>query len=167
MTIREKNYDLHFDIHASIVFQLGDSLITDVVQALTELIKNAYDADSTYANIIVETRNKLRDDPVYVDRVSKLIRNPPYLDAQGYIIIEDGGVGMDFETIKGGWLLISNLLKRDFKRRKATTQRGRTPLGDKGLGRLGVQRLGYNVEILTKAAASNVGYYVAFSWNDF
>ena len=30
----------HFDIHASVVFQLGESLISDVTQALVELIKN-------------------------------------------------------------------------------------------------------------------------------
>jgi len=36
----------HFDIHASVVFQLGESLITDSVQALVELVKNCYDADA-------------------------------------------------------------------------------------------------------------------------
>ena len=37
-----------FGIHSSIVFQLGEDLITDVVQALIELVKNSYDADADY-----------------------------------------------------------------------------------------------------------------------
>ena len=38
-----------FHVHTSVVFQLGESLISDVVQALVELVKNAYDADATFA----------------------------------------------------------------------------------------------------------------------
>jgi Histidine kinase-, DNA gyrase B-, and HSP90-like ATPase len=41
----------HFEIHASVVFQLGESLITNPVQALLELIKNSYDADATYCKV--------------------------------------------------------------------------------------------------------------------
>ena len=42
---------VHFEIHASVVFQLGESLITDSVQALTELVKNSYDADASYCKV--------------------------------------------------------------------------------------------------------------------
>jgi hypothetical protein len=35
----------HFEIDASVVFQLGASLITDATQALMELVKNSYGAD--------------------------------------------------------------------------------------------------------------------------
>lgn len=42
----------NFEIHASIVFQLGEDLISDEVQALVELIKNSYDACSQYAKDI-------------------------------------------------------------------------------------------------------------------
>ena len=48
-----------FDIHSSIVFQLGNELITDEAQALVELIKNCYDADSSYANVIIKTDSLL------------------------------------------------------------------------------------------------------------
>ncbi len=146
--------NLHFDIHASIVFQLGESLISDVVQALVELVKNAYDADATSTSVIVDTTHELAE-------------HSKYQGATGYITIEDNGIGMDQETIERGWLTISNLLKRDMKRKNQVTERGRTPLGDKGLGRLGGQRLGYNVEIFTRPENSNMEYYVAFSWRDF
>ncbi len=146
--------NLHFDIHASIVFQLGESLMSDVVQALVELVKNAYDADATFTNVTVDTTGKLAE-------------HSKYQGATGYITIEDNGIGMDKKTIELGWLTISNLLKRDMKRKNQVTERGRTPLGDKGLGRLGVQRLGFNVEIFTRPENSDVEYYVAFSWRDF
>lgn len=141
-------------MHTSVVFQLGESLISDVVQAMVELVKNAYDADATFTNVIVDTE-----------------QSPPsqssYPDAHGYILIEDDGSGMDYETIERGWLTISDSRKRQFKRENKLTVLGRTPLGDKGLGRLGTQRLGYNLEIFTRPEKSNVEYHVGFSWRDF
>ena len=144
-----------FGIHASIVFQLGEDLITDVVQALIELVKNSYDADADYARIVVSTEDK-NDFP-----------GTTYPEARGYIAVEDNGLGMNEDTIQKGWLTILNSLKRAMKRAAETTTRGRTPLGDKGLGRLGVQRLGYNIEIFTKPANEDVEYHVAWSWKDF
>lgn len=138
----------HFRIHASIVFQLGEDLITDVIQALVELVKNSYDADASYVKITVDTRSKVGD-------------------VQGIITVEDDGVGMDEQTIKRGWLTISNSLKRDMKRAGTLTPKGRTPLGDKGLGRLGVQRLGDNVQIFTATDVNKPGLSVTFSWTDF
>lgn len=151
---KQPEQNLHFDIHASVVFQLGERLISDVVQALVELVKNSYDADATFAQVVVNTNSTQAEDSTYKD-------------VNGYIIIEDNGNGMDLQTIERGWLTISNSMKRQMKEQKKTTLRGRTPLGDKGLGRLGVQRLGYNVEIFTRPEHSDIEYYVAFSWRDF
>jgi signal transduction histidine kinase len=146
--------DRHFDIDASIVFQLGEGLISDSVQALVELIKNCWDADSSFARITVNTKD-----------------NPPiqdcYFKKPGYILIEDDGTGMDENDIINGWLLISNSPKREQKARRQKTAKQRTPLGEKGLGRLGVQRLGDNIEILTEKPGANSRYHVGWSWNDF
>jgi signal transduction histidine kinase len=145
-----------FDIHPSIVFKLGEDLISDEVQALVELIKNAFDADADYAKITIETWKK--------NNIKETTRYPK---ANGFILIEDNGCGMDTKAIDQGWLTISNLLKREMKSKKKITNKGRTPLGDKGLGRLGAQRLGYNVEIFTKPENEEDEYHVAFSWRDF
>ncbi|MCK4764240.1 MAG: sensor histidine kinase [Candidatus Aminicenantes bacterium] len=145
----------YFDINASIVFQLGESLISDPVQALVELIKNAYDADSAYAKIEIQT-TKAND-----------IKNSRYPGAKGYIRIDDNGHGMNSTEIGAGWLTISNSLKRKMKELGKKTKKERTPLGDKGLGRLGAQRLGYNLEIFTKPENEEKEYHVAFSWKDF
>lgn len=145
----------HFDIDASIVFQLGEDLITDVVQALVELVKNSYDADATHAKVTVDTEGTVPDEGSF------------FPDARGYILIEDNGVGMDATTLRQGWLTISKSPKRALKAAGGTTQRGRTPLGDKGLGRLGVQRLGFNIEIFTQPKTEDCIYHVGWSWNDF
>jgi len=145
---------LHFDVHPSVVYQLGESLISDTVQALIELIKNCYDADATYAKITINTENNQK------------VPGAIYPAHNGRIIVEDDGFGMDEKTIKAGWLLISNRTKLTLKQAKRTTPRGRTPLGDKGLGRLGIQRLGENLDIFTKAEEGPT-YHLAFSWLDF
>jgi signal transduction histidine kinase len=148
------NEQLHFEVHPSVVYQLGESLISDAVQALIELVKNCYDADATYAKVIIDSQGIVE------------VENAKFPLEGGRIIVEDDGSGMTYEDIEAGWLIISNRKKRELKRAKKTTPGGRTPLGDKGLGRLGVQRLGENLEIFTKGKGDK-GYHFGFSWLDF
>jgi len=144
----------HFDINAAVVFRLGEELITDVVQALVELVKNSYDADATWVKVTIATR-------------AKNTWGRKYKDASGVILVEDDGDGMTRSAIQHGWLTIANSPKRERKARGKPTERGRTPIGDKGLGRLGVQRLARNVEIVTRPREEEGQFYVAFSWRDF
>lgn len=154
----EKNINdksLKFDVHPSVVYRLGDELITDINQALLELIKNSYDADASYVKVTVNSTEP-NSDP-----------DSEYPDSFGSISIEDDGTGMDLKTIIDGWLLVSNSGKREFKKQGRVTKRERTPLGDKGLGRLGAQRLGHNLEIITKTEEEHEQSKVSFSWKDF
>jgi signal transduction histidine kinase len=144
----------HFEVHPSVVYQLGESLISDAVQAMIELVKNAYDADATYAKVRIDTLG------------TQNVPNAVYPAKGGRIIVEDDGIGMDENTIRNGWLLISNRAKRTLKEEKRTTPGGRTPLGDKGLGRLGAQRLGDNIDIFTRVEGQSA-FHFAFSWLDF
>lgn len=144
-----------FDINASVVFRLGEELITDDVQALVELVKNSYDADATWVNVTIDTRGKNR-------------WGRDYADAAGAILVEDDGHGMDETTIRRGWLTIANSPKREAKAAGQVTRLGRTPIGDKGLGRLGSQRLARNVEIVTRPREDPATeHYIAFSWEEF
>lgn len=146
---------LHFDINSAVVFRLGEELITDVVQALMELVKNSYDADATWVKVTIDTR-------------AGNSWGRSYPTARGAILVEDNGHGMDQPTIERGWLTIANSPKREQKAAGRTTARGRTPIGDKGLGRLGSQRLAHNVEIITRPRSQpKTEHYVAFSWADF
>ena len=144
-----------FDINASVVFRLGEELITDIVQALVELVKNSYDADATWVNVTIDTRGKNQ-------------WREKYANATGTILVEDNGHGMDEQTIRRGWMTIANSPKREAKAAGQVTQLGRTPIGDKGLGRLGSQRLARNVEIVTRSREEpTTEHYIAFSWEDF
>ncbi len=150
----EKQTRAHFEVHPSVVYQLGESLITDAIQALIELVKNCYDADASYAKVTIDTHGVID------------VAGAIYPSQSGRILVEDDGHGMDLADVESGWLTISNRKKRELKHAKKTTPGGRTPLGDKGLGRLGVQRLGENLEIFTKSKAEQ-GYHFGFSWLDF
>jgi signal transduction histidine kinase len=122
--------------------QLGASLIADDLQCLVELIKNAYDADAKLVRVVIE--------------------------APDQIVVEDNGHGMDRERIIRGWLTISNSLKAEQKRRgELTSVHGRTPLGDKGLGRLSTQRLGNALRIESVAQDSDTLLTVEIDWSSF
>ena len=135
---------MFFEVHPSVLFKLGEDLIRDEGQALVELIKNSYDADAQKVRVFVDTDG-------FYDRSGKAL--PPGAHAEGALIgsirVEDDGSGMDAKAIHDGWLTISSSPKLDMKRNNVKTLRKRTPLGDKGLGRLGVQRLGQVVTLTT------------------
>jgi len=131
-----------FRVDASLMQQLGASLIADDLQCLVELIKNAYDADAQLVRVVIDAPDK--------------------------IIVEDNGHGMDRKTIRRGWLTISNSLKAEQKRRgELTPIHGRTPLGDKGLGRLSTQRLGNRLRIESVARGSDTLTTVDIDWSAF
>lgn len=143
-----------FDINPHVIRQLGAELVTDQVTALMELIKNSYDADANYVKVTIDTQNTLNSSEIF-NREHK-----------GYIIVDDDGFGMDRNTILQSWLVISYSKKRPIDGVKPKTPRGRTPLGDKGLGRLSTQRLADICEIFTKKNNGET-LHVGFNWNDF
>lgn len=73
--------NVRFDINPHIVRQLGGELVPDDITALMELVKNAYDADSPYVRININTKESYGDEKL------------KYPNNKGYIIIEDGGFG--------------------------------------------------------------------------
>lgn len=150
MSPRHRTATRHFQVHPSVLFRLGEDLISDDVQAIAELVKNSYDADGDWAVVRIVTT----DGP------------DEYPGDAGYIEIEDNGVGMDVEVIDRGWLTVSNSLKREMKASGNTTRKGRTPLGDKGLGRLGAQRLGHRLTIHTVPRGSDMMHSLSFDWRD-
>jgi len=143
--------DAQFRVHPSVVFKLGQDLITDEVQALAELVKNAYDADATHVIVRIHTDEAPEDHP----------------DDRGFIEVVDDGFGMNVDTFVSGWLTISNSMKRDMKAQGRTTKRGRTPMGDKGLGRLGAQRLGNRLSISSTPTGTSERNKLSFDWRDF
>lgn len=135
---------MHFEVHPSVLFKLGEDLITDDAQALVELIKNSYDADAKIVRVDIDTEGW------YGRRSGEPVEEPnePNSEAvKGRLSVTDDGTGMSIEAIRSGWLTVSYSKKREMKASGQQTPGKRTPLGDKGLGRLGVQRLGELVRL--------------------
>lgn len=164
--------DAFLSVHPSVVFKLGADLITDDVQAITELVKNSYDAGSKYCNVLVETRElvPLRPETATPDGAPVEEEH-----VQGFIRIQDGGSGMRRQDIVEGWLTVSASRKGALKARlKSSGSPDRTPLGDKGLGRLGAQRLGRSLVLRTvpelqpgEVRADAPAHQVTMVWHDF
>ncbi|MCW4463113.1 ATP-binding protein [Sphingomonas sp. BT-65] len=176
-------------VGAHVLVQLGSELVTDVEQALLECVKNAYDADSPGCRIKIQTEErghleesdssealyKFRDPAENVtvrfvtEDGSPLQRQPDppapivrRIEYQGRISIEDSGTGISFEDLSRSWLVISASIKRSGNDGpKSKTVLGRTPLGDKGLGRLGTMKLG---DILLVESATSPSGEIASAW---
>ncbi|UMY66448.1 MULTISPECIES: ATP-binding protein [unclassified Flavobacterium] len=139
----QKNF---FQPRARLLLQLGDKLIKNENIALLELIKNSYDADSRWCKV------KLRN----IDN-SKL----------GYIEVLDEGEGMDMEIIENVWLEPGSDYKAEIFQKKIRTKKyGRLPIGEKGIGRFGVHKLGNNIEVVSKREGKNE-VVVRIDWNEF
>lgn len=122
-----------FKTRARILNQLGEQLIKNEAIALLELIKNAYDADASECIVSMEKPENIEN---------------------GAITILDDGSGMDYETLAIAWLEVGTSFKNDLKTsgHKRSPKFGRISLGEKGIGRLGVHRLGREIEIISRKA---------------
>jgi signal transduction histidine kinase len=149
---------LGFDISPEVVFRLGDELITDELQALVELVKNSYDASARAAVVRVDSQEEVK-----IAGGAARAKEKPV----GWVEVGDDGDGMTQEQLEEGWLLISTPGKRTMKEKGETNRLGRTPLGDKGLGRLGVLRLGLQVEIRTRPRGVAEEHILRFTRHDF
>lgn len=121
----------HFRARTRLLAQLGEQLIKNQSIALQELIKNSYDADASFCLVIMENLES---------------------SDEGKITILDDGSGMDFQTLSEVWLEVGTSQKNDLKKSgvKRTHRFNRIPLGEKGIGRLGVHRLGSEIEIVSR-----------------
>ncbi|MFN0048372.1 MAG: ATP-binding protein [Cytophagales bacterium] len=151
----EKKDIPQFRISAAVVKQLGEELVSDELTAIMELVKNSYDADADWVKISINTT----DSPDIDDLAFK--------NTKGHIIIEDNGHGMNYDEIVSRWLFISVSHKREMKKSGNVTPKGRTPLGDKGLGRLSTQRLGHILEMYSGIEEENIWHHVGFDWRHF
>jgi len=120
---------LPFRPRARLLQLLGDQLIGTPRLAVFELVKNAYDADAESVSV---TLKGLRTD-------------------QPSIVVQDDGEGMTLETIRDIWLVPGHD-HRDLQRKALRrTRLNRLPLGEKGLGRFAVHKLGDRIELVTRA----------------
>lgn len=143
---KDKETPVRFKPRARLLLQLGDQLIKNESIALVELVKNSYDADANVVTIYMENV----DDP-----------------KNGVIIIEDDGYGMSADTVENVWLEPGSDFKtQKIKKLEVSPKYERLPIGEKGIGRFGVHKLGNIIEMTTKSADSKE-VYVKIDWTNF
>ena len=136
--------ELIFRVKPRLLFLLGDQLIRDANLAVFELVKNAYDADATHCSVVLEHAD-----------------NPSI----ARIEITDDGSGMTEEILRDAWMVIGT----DFRARQRSENLrsprfGRYPLGEKGLGRLSVHKLGRFIRLVTRQLRGEE-FIIEFDWD--
>lgn len=136
--------DLVFQVKPRILGLLGDQLIRDASLAVFELVKNAYDADATKCTVTLEHAMDQR---------------------KARIIVEDNGSGMTRPTIEHSWMVIAT----DFRTKQRANNRkspkfDRYPLGEKGLGRFSIHKLGHEIRMVTRTEGGPE-YVLEIKWD--
>lgn len=138
----ERRVTQAFKPRARLLQLLGDQLIGSSKLAVFELVKNAYDADASEVSITLGDLGT----------------------ADPWIVVEDDGVGMSLETIQNVWLVPGDdHREKDRARDQRSPKYHRLPLGEKGVGRFAVHKLGGRVRMTTRAAG-NRECQVAIDW---
>ena len=141
----DDNHILKWRFDVSTFRLIGRDLITDRVTALFELVKNCYDANALNVNVILENIGAGKKDSV--------------------IRIEDDGYGMSFEDIRDKWMVIGTSSKRSHP--YSPEPYHRKCVGEKGIGRFAVDKLGDYVSILTKKKGEKKWLQVDIDWTAY
>jgi signal transduction histidine kinase len=133
--------EVNIKVNARHIGQLGRELVTDYVTALTELVKNSYDADSEAVEVIFED----------------------ILSGQGKIIIADTGCGFTVDDIENKWAVIGTNSKVKYP---YSVKYRRRCVGRKGIGRYSVERLAEYCTLYSFSDTEEpVKYYT--NWNKY
>lgn len=138
-------FKLKFNFDVSTFRLLGRELITDRITALFELVKNCYDANSD--SVVLEFHN-----------VNKL-------SSDSYICIKDDGLGMSLNDIRYKWMVIGTNSKRAQSVSPAPYYR--KVVGEKGVGRFAVEKLGSKVRIETTQEGTTRKIILELDWRKY
>jgi len=133
---------VRFSVDAGIINRLGKELVGRHETAVSELVKNAYDADATEVKLIFKNA----------------------WEPSGTLEIIDNGVGMTRDQLINGFMRLSssdkihNPISPNFNRIRA---------GRKGIGRFATQRLGNKLTIITQTLSSSQALKIVIDWNHF
>lgn len=130
---------------ARLMLTIGLELISSETVALTELVKNSYDADAS--TVLVRLSGPVRDGAIPA--------------GQGTIEILDDGVGMSGDVIANTWLEPAT----PNRRRQKHSRRGRRLLGEKGVGRFAAAKLAQRLSLSSRSNGNEVT--VSLDWRAF
>jgi len=143
-----KSGQAHVEARARLMLLLGEQLITDEIAAVSELLKNSYDADAKEVTLTLS-------------HVSE--------SEGGFICVKDNGHGMTKDKVISSWLELGTLSKargKSHEPRKSESGK-RICLGEKGLGRLAVHKLGSVTELITRRVDENIETRLTIDWTAF
>ncbi|WP_016756079.1 sensor histidine kinase [Leptospira santarosai] len=172
---------LNFKADAHLIQVLGEQLISSERVGILELVKNSFDAGASVCKVKIENLPDISDSEEFSE--FNHLKGP-------VIIVEDNGKGMDREIIENGWLRPASRIKTNVKEeiRKQKDQalakgnlgvfnswlraykksnKGRLPLGEKGVGRFATHRLGRSLTLVTKTKDIDYEYVLQINWDDF
>lgn len=109
---------------------------------MTELIKNAYDADATWVQLRFTNATQ---------------------QIGGMLEVDDDGSGMSLDELRNGWMRISTAGK---EHETVSPLYGRTRAGRKGIGRFATETLGQRLRLRTTVAGDPWAILVVFDWAD-
>ena len=125
---------------------LGEQLIKDHRLALFELVKNAYDADATEV----------------------LVRFGDLRSSNPWIGIRDNGTGMSLDTVLSHWMEPASDHKALARSKGVRTEKFlRLAVGEKGVGRFAVHKLGKTIRMVTKTEFADSEIVVDIDWEKF
>ncbi len=119
---------VNFSVDAQLLKELGELLVGKPSIALAEMVKNAYDADATFAELTIEPGKRVENNGL------------------GEIIARDDGHGMTFEEFQNFWMRVGTTHKINTRYSRYFNRR---MTGSKGIGRLSVQFLARQFEMKT------------------
>lgn len=136
--------------YARLLTMLGDQLIKNEQIAVTELMKNSYDADADWVKVSFENFGK-----------------DYKIQDNSRIIIEDNGRGMTHDVITKAWMnpATPNKYTKDVTDQK--TIGGRVIQGEKGIGRFAMLKLGRTIEMVTRPENKNEEYKLVFDFSKY
>ena len=137
-----KQTEISMKFHPRAFAAFGSDLVTNDAVAITELVKNCYDAYANYAAVVFGE------------------------DKEGtYIEIIDDGLGMTQDIIATAWSVIATPYKENHPCIERNGKR-RIVSGNKGLGRFSAARLGHKMRIITHNS-SDICFSAEIDWNEF
>lgn len=157
---------MKFSYNSRIIRHLGYELITSDEVAITELIKNSYDAKATVVQIQFLSSISLLINTKGLQPIpEKIFELLDEIKPFGIIVIEDNGNGMDYDILTKGFFEVGSTLKVDEKLKAADD----SPiiLGDKGIGRLAAQRISPVLLVETVVEGSGLINIVQVEWESF
>jgi signal transduction histidine kinase len=131
-----------FSVMARVAMQLGRESISSSVTAIIELVKNAYDADAD----LVKIRFAKTGEP------------------EAMMVVEDNGRGMTLDDLRNHWMVIGTSNK---SRNRRSIRRDRVLTGEKGLGRLGLDRLCARTLVQSHAEGTREAVELQIDWQQY